>query len=182
MLQRFSADGQQWGKNTPNYPHFRRSPQPNFMKVKKTGEAMQVFRPVDYVPATLVGRGLRVMLTGATENSTVADKLARLGGAVEAEPEAFMALSMVMDDPNGYSLFVIDADGLGGNHEAQRICGLLKGAFPRLPVIIVGGGVGAQSFPEDIEHPVRLRAPVSSVSLRVGFEHALRERMLWAAE
>lgn len=143
---------------------------------------MQVFRPVDYVPATLVGRGLRVMLTGTQENSPVADKLARLGGAVEVEPEAFMALSMVMDDPHGYSLFVIDADGLGGADEAQRICGLLKGAFPRLPVIIVGGHVGEQSFPEDIERPVRLRAPVSAVSLRVGFEHALRERMLWAAE
>lgn len=182
MLQRFSVDGQRWGKNTPNYPHFRRSPQSLLKKGKKKGEAMQVFRPVDYVPATLVGRGLRVMLTGAAVNSPVADKLARLGGAVEVEPEAFMALSMVMDDPHGYSLFVIDADGLGGNDEAQRICGLLKGAFPRLPVIIVGGCDGAQSFPEDVERPVRLRAPVSAVSLRVGFEHALRERMLWAAE
>jgi hypothetical protein len=142
---------------------------------------MQVFRPIDYVPATLVGRGLRIMLTGASADSAVADKLARLGGAVEAEPEAFMALSMVMDDPNGYSLFVIDADGLGGAEEAQRICGLLKGAFPRLPVIIVGAHAGEQSFPEDIERPVRLRAPVSAVSLRVGFEHALRERMMWNA-
>ncbi len=181
MLQRFSVQGQQWGKNTPNYPHFRRSPRSSFTKVKKKGEAMQVFRPVDYVPATLVGRGLRVMLTGASENSPVADKLARLGGAVEAEPEAFMALSMVMDDPNGYSLFVIDADGLGGADEAQRICGLLKGAFPRLPVIIVGGNTVTQSFPEDSQHPVRLRAPVSAVSLRVGFEHALRDRMMWDA-
>jgi hypothetical protein len=181
MLQRFSVDGQQWGKNTPNYPQFRRSRRPNRRKAKNKGEAMQVFRPVDYVPATLVGRGLRVMLTGAGENSPVADKLAQLGGTVEAEPEGFMALSMVMDDPHGYGLFVIDADGLGGGKEAQRICGLLKGAFPRLPVIIVGGDVVAQSFPEDIEHPVRLRGPVSSVSLRVGFEHALRERLMWEA-
>ena len=58
----------------------------------------------------------------------------------------------------------------------------MKGAFPRLPVIIVGAHQGEQSFPEDIERPVRLRAPVSAVSLRVGFEHALRGRMLWAAE
>lgn len=171
----------EWIGNSINCPHFRRSPPSMSRQVKKKGKVMQVFRPVDYVPATLVGRGLRVMLTGANENSAVADKLARLGGAVEAEPEAFMALSMVMDDPNGYSLFVIDADGLGGNDEAQRICGLLKGAFPRLPVIIVGGCDGKQSFPEDVEDPVRLRAPVSAVSLRVGFEHALRDRMLWNA-
>ncbi len=142
---------------------------------------MQVFRPIEYVPATLVGRGLRVMLAGAAVGSAIADKLARLGGSVEAETEGFMALSAVMDDPQGYGLFVIDADGLRDASEAQRICGLLKGAFPRMPVIIVGGGCTEQSFPEDIDRPVRLRAPLSSVSLRVGFEHALRERMLWDA-
>jgi hypothetical protein len=181
MVQRLHISDQQKGKNTPNYPHFRRSRAPYSAKGKKKGVVMQAFRPVDYVPATLVGRGLRVMLTGAAEDSPVADKLARLGGAVEAEPEAFMALSMVMDDPQGYGLFVIDADGLGSGNEAQRICSLLKGAFPRLPVIIIGGNTVAQSFPEDIAHPVRLRAPVSSVSLRVGFEHALRERLMWEA-
>jgi hypothetical protein len=179
MLHNFATDRQRMGKNTPNYPHFRRSRRARFTKAKKQGEAMQIFRPIDYVPATLVGRGLRVLLTGAHADSPVAEKLARLGGAVEVETEAFMALSLVMDDPHGYSLFVIDADGLGGNDEAQRICGLLKGAFPRLPVIIVGGHAGEQSFPEDAERPVRLRAPVSAVSLRVGFEHALRDRMMW---
>ena len=46
---------------------------------------MQVFRPIDYVPATLVGRGFRVMLAGAAADSVVAEKIARLGGAVEAE-------------------------------------------------------------------------------------------------
>jgi hypothetical protein len=29
--------------------------------------------------------------------------------------------------------------------------------------------------------PVTLRAPVSAVSLRVGFEHALRDRLAWRA-
>jgi hypothetical protein len=170
------------GKNTHNYPHFRRrSPSDSPQGKKRKGEGMQVFRPIDYVPATLVGRGLRVMLAGASADSAVADKLARLGGEVEAEVEGYMALGAVMDDPQGYGLFVINADGLGGPEEGQRICALLKGAYPRLPVIIVGGDCRTQSFPEEITDPVRLRAPVSSVSLRVGFEHALRERMLWDA-
>lgn len=145
----------------------------------KTGVAMQVFRPIDYVPATLVGRGFKVMLAGADDSSPVATKLARLGGEVEAEVEGFMALGAVMDDPQGYGLFVINADGVGGDEPAQRLCALLKGAYPRLPVIIVGGSCDEQRFPEEIVEPVRLRTPLSSVSLRVGFEHAMRERMMW---
>jgi hypothetical protein len=145
----------------------------------KKGAKMQVFRPIDYVPATLVGRGFKVMLAGADAESAVAGKLARLGGEVEAEAEGFMALGAVMDDPQGYGLFVINADGVGGDEAAQRICALLKGAYPRLPVIIVGGNCVEQTFPEEIVEPVRLRAPLSSVSLRVGFEHAMRERMMW---
>jgi hypothetical protein len=38
-----------------------------------------------------------------------------------------------------------------------------------------------QVFPEDRSAPILLRAPLSAVSLRVGFEHALRERRLWRA-
>jgi hypothetical protein len=171
------------GKNTPNPPHFRRNAQPSFLQGKKRkGAEMQVFRPIDYVPATLVGRGFRVMLAGADANDPVADKLARLGGEVEAEPEGFMALGAVMDDPQGYGLFVISVDGVGGDESAKRICSLLKGAYPRLPVIIIGGQCRDQSFPEEIVEPVQLRAPLSSISLRVGFEHAMRERMMWNAD
>jgi hypothetical protein len=167
------------GENTLKAPHFRRRAGSRLTKGKNnTGAEMQVFRPIDYVPATLVGRGFKVMLAGCDADSAVAGKLARLGGEVEAEPEGFMALGAVMDDPQGYGLFVINADGVGGDEAAQRICALLKGAYPRLPVIIVGG-CAEQTFPEEIVEPVRLRAPLSAVSLRVGFEHAMRERMMW---
>lgn len=168
------------GKNTLIPPQFSHRAKTRLTEGKKTkGEEMQVFRPIDYVPATLVGRGFKVMLAGADAESAVAAKLARLGGEVEAEPEGFMALGSVMDDPQGYGLFVINADGVGGNEAAQRLCALLKGAYPRLPVIIVGSDYVEQTFPEEIVEPVRLRAPVSAVALRVGFEHAMRERMMW---
>lgn len=180
MLHNLDIVAQGLGKNTSNPPHFRRraAPRSDQGKNNKVAE-MQVFRPIDYVPATLVGRGFKVMLAGADADSAVAGKLARLGGEVEAEAEGFMALGAVMDDPQGYGLFVINADGVGGDEAAQRICALLKGAYPRLPVIIVGGQCAEQTFPEEIVEPVRLRAPLSSVSLRVGFEHAMRERMMW---
>jgi hypothetical protein len=182
MLQNSDTIWQRKGKNTYNYPHFRRSGAArSIMLIKRQGEAMQIFRPTDYFPAMLVGRGLRIMLAGNSEGSKIAEQLGRLGGAVEAETEGFAALGAVMDDPQGYGLLVIDSDGLGGAEEGQRICGLLKGAFPRLPVIVLSSNCPEQSFPEDIEQPVRLRAPVSSVSLRVGFEHALRVRILWDA-
>jgi hypothetical protein len=168
------------GENTLKPPQFRRRAGSGLTQGKNNqGAKMQVFRPIDYVPATLVGRGFKVMLAGSDAESAVAGKLARLGGEVEAEPEGFMALGAVMDDPQGYGLFVINTDGVGGDEAAQRLCALLKGAYPRLPVIIVGGECHEQRFPEEIVEPVRLRAPLSAVSLRVGFEHAMRERMMW---
>jgi hypothetical protein len=180
MLHNLNTVAPPSGENTLNPPQFRRMTLPMSDQGKKnTGVGMQVFRPVDYVPATLVGRGFRVMLAGADAESAVAGKLARLGGEVEAEQEGFMALGAVMDDPQGYGLFVINADGVGGDEAARRICALLKGAYPRLPVIIVGADCAEQTFPEEIAEPVRLRAPLSSVALRVGFEHAMRERMMW---
>ena len=50
-----------------------------------------------------------------------------------------------------------------------------------LPVMLIAAGVAQQDFPEDRAEPVVLRAPVSAVALRVGFEHALRERLIWRA-
>jgi hypothetical protein len=140
---------------------------------------MQVFRPVDYAPATLVGAGLRILL--ATANPGVADRLARLGGTVEVEAELFVAIGAIIDDPHGWGLFVIDADGLGGLDEARRVVNLIRADRPMLPVIILSGEVGGQVFPEDPAEPVLLRGPTSAVSLRVGVEHALRDRLVWAA-
>ena len=180
MLHDLDIVQQGVSEKTLNPPYFRRKTRTRLMQGKKnTGVKMQVFRPIDYLPATLVGRGFRVMLAGADANSAVAGKLARVGGEVEAEPEGFMALGAVMDDPQGYGLFVINSDGVGGEEAALRLCSLLKGAYPRLPVIIVGVDNGEQTFPEEVIEPVRLRVPLSSVALRVGFEHAMRERMLW---
>jgi hypothetical protein len=142
---------------------------------------MQVFRSVDYTAATLVGRGLKVMLATSQPEGGTADKLARLGSNVEVMEESYSALAAVLDDPQGYGLFVMDADTLGGIVEASRIVELLHASQPRMPVILISASCGPQLFPEDVSEPIMLRAPVSNVSLRVGFEHALRDRMVWQA-
>jgi hypothetical protein len=142
---------------------------------------MQVFRSIDYTAATLVGRGLKVMLATSQPENGTADKLSRLGGSVEVMEESYAALAAVLDDPQGYGLFVMDADTLGGIVEAQRIVTLLHASQPRMPVIMISASCGQQVFPEEVSDPIMLRAPVSSVSLRVGFEHALRDRMVWQA-
>ena len=49
----------------------------------------------------------------------------------------------------------------------------------RVPVILVSRDCGEQRFPEDRKSPTLLRAPLSSVALRVGFEHALRDRFFY---
>jgi hypothetical protein len=142
---------------------------------------MQVFRPIDYTAATLVGRGLKVMLATSQPENGTADKLARLGSSVEVMEESYAALAAVLDDPQGYGLFVMDADSLGGIVEAMRIVTLLHASQPRMPVILISASCGPQIFPEEVSEPIMLRAPVSNVSLRVGFEHALRDRMVWQA-
>jgi hypothetical protein len=139
---------------------------------------MQVFRPVDHAPATLVGQGLRILL--ASDDAALADRLARLGGRVEVEAEVYAALAALHDDPLGWGLLVIDARDMPLG-DAQRLATLARTVRDMLPVIILSAEVAGQVFPEDPTAPVLLRAPVSGVSLRVGVEHALRGRLMWVA-
>ena len=51
----------------------------------------------------------------------------------------------------------------------------------RVSVILVSTECSDQRFPQDRCAPVVLRSPMTAVSLKVGFEHALRERFLYQA-
>lgn len=143
---------------------------------------MQVFRAFQDTDHTRVGFGVRVILVSAEgENGVLARRLASLGGHVEVVDEIFTALSHVMDDPVGYGLFVMDCDGptVGGLAGGQRVIGMMGNLVLRVPVILVSQDCLEQRFPEDRMAPTHLRAPISSISLRVGFEHALRERLAY---
>lgn len=141
---------------------------------------MQVIRSIETEDATLVGWGIRVLLlSSGGEHGLTSRRLAALGGRVEVEEELFAALSAVIDDPAGYALFVIDCDDIGGLEAGKRAVQMLGDVARRVPVILVSRDCGEQRFPNDRSAPTLLRAPLSSVALRVGFEHALHDRLYY---
>ena len=141
---------------------------------------MQVIRSLEREDVTLVGWGVRVLLLSTDgESGVTARRLASLGGRVEAFGELYEALSALIDDPAGYALFVVDCDGVGGLDVALSGVQKLGAEVGRVPVILVSRECPVQKFPEDRLSPTLLRAPLTSVALRVGFEHALRDRFFY---
>ncbi len=142
---------------------------------------MQVHRAIDTEPAALVGWGVRVMVLSPDggESRTI-ERIAGLGGRVEVESDLYTAVETLNDDATGYGLFVMECDGFGGLEAGARAVAMMGRAVERMPVILVSSEVAVQTFPET-HAPVLLRAPLSAVALRVGFEHALRERLVYLA-
>jgi hypothetical protein len=128
-----------------------------------------------------VGWGVRVLVLASGEDDPLVNRVAALGGPVEVEAEFYSALSAMIDDPTGYGLFVMDCDAFGGLETGQRAQMALAAVQSRIPVILLSREQGRHDFPMDRNTPVCLRAPVSAVSFRVGFEHALRDRLAWRA-
>jgi len=145
---------------------------------------MQIIRQIEQDKASLVGWGVKVLLLApdyGDRDGKVAVRIAGLGGIVEQEMDFYAALDALEGDHSGYGLCVIEADAFGGLHEARRMVGELRRTDPRIPVILVSSDCEVQSFPCDDRLPVELRAPLSAVSLRVGFEHAMRHRLVFQA-
>ena len=142
---------------------------------------MQITHDFERGAAMPVAWGIRVLLLTGESESALVKRIAGLGGSVEVETEVFSALAAIIDDPMGYGLFVIDCDGLGGTDVGQRAAATLVAERLRVPVILISGDLDEQVFPQDKDIPVQLRSPLSSISLRVGFEHALRDRLIWRA-
>ena len=138
-------------------------------------QQIRSFEPEGIAPVSL---GMRVMLvTMDACDGPLARRLAGLGGHVECHAELFTGLSQLIDDPYGYGLFVVDCEGFGGLDPVRRACLALAEQSMRVPVILVSRDCPNQVFPTDRHAPVVLRSPLSAVSLRVGFEHALRDRL-----
>lgn len=145
---------------------------------------MQVIRSFERDSAAMVGKAVNVLLLSSEgETGMVGRRLASLGARVDVVDELFGALSDLIDDPTGYALFVVDCDGasVGGLEEAHRAMKMLGEVRQRVSVILMSRECRDQRFPQDRTAPVVLRAPMSAVSLKVGFEHALRERLLYQA-
>ncbi len=134
--------------------------------------------------ATQVGQGLRVLYISGAEASEVegfAVRLAAFGAVTEHQDELYAGVHAIMDDPACYGLMIVDCDSLGGLAVGTKLFRMLGDLRWRLPVILSGRDVTEQVFPTDRSAPICLRSPMSSVALRVGVEHALRERLAWKA-
>jgi hypothetical protein len=150
----------------------------------KAGERrgkMQFTHDFDTEQALPVGWRVRVLVLAASEGDALVPRVAALGGPVEVETELYAALAALIDDPSGYGLFVMDCDAFGGAEAAALARRTLAAVQSRVPVILLCAAHARHDFPQERAVPVTLRAPVSAVSLRVGFEHALRDRLAWRA-
>ena len=138
---------------------------------------MQVFRSFQQSDATVAGWGIRVLLLSAgTPEGRTLRQLAGLASSVETTDELYTALGTLIDDPVGYGLFVVECDAFGGLEAGKKALQLLADCKSRVPTILISSDCKEQIFPEDRRAPTLLRAPLSSVSMRVGFEHVLRDR------
>ena len=142
---------------------------------------MKHLRAVKSEKATLVGWGVRVLMLTDGSDTAAEARIVDLGGKVDIETELYTALAALIDDPLGYGLFVMDADAFGGMDIGLRAFQMLRVAGVRVPVILVSQDGGRQVFPEERAAPILLKAPLSMVALRVGFEHALYDRVVWRA-
>ncbi len=139
---------------------------------------MQLVRSFEQSHAAQVGFGIRALLvSGLDQDNPIRHRLAGLGSLVEMTDDLFIGLEAVLEDPAGYGLLVIDCDAVGGLAAGRRAYAMLGEMTRRIPVILISTECQGQQFPEDRSAPVLLRAPLSMVSMRVGFEHALRERL-----
>lgn len=139
---------------------------------------MHIVRGLEQEGASRVGFGLHVMVvSGQGEDSSVVRRLAGLGGIVDLYDELYGALDAIIEAPRDHGLVVIDCDSFGGLERGKRAVGLLGEAAGKVPVILVSQDCTQQIFPQDRHQPTVLRAPLSAVSMRVGFEHALRDRI-----
>lgn len=138
---------------------------------------MQVLRSFDVIESVPVGLSVRTLLLTAAGDGATERRLAALGARVEVHDEMYAALDAALSDPADFGLFVMEADAFGGLDGGLRAHRLLGEVARRLPTILVTGECREQVFPQGQDGPTILRAPLSAVSLRVGFEHALRARL-----
>lgn len=140
---------------------------------------MQILRSFEQHSVAPVGLSIRVMLISpAAQYSVLSERLAGLGARIDAVQDLFTGLEAVIEDPAGYGLCVIDCDAFGGIEAGRRAHALLGETALRVPVILISNDCAQQEFPQERGKPVVLRALATGLSMKMGFEHALRDRFM----
>ena len=128
-----------------------------------------------------VARPMRVLYLSAADLSEIeamAMRLSGLGAGMIHAEDVYAAVQFLRDDPGAYGLLIADCDSLGGMSQGDKLFRMLGEAAQQLPVILTATELEEQVFPTDNSAPIRLRAPLTPVALRLGVEHATRARAL----
>lgn len=129
-------------------------------------------------PWTLLGLRMNsVQIVTADRNSAISSHIAALGGRIEYVDELYSGLEAIINDPNGYSLCVIDCDSTGGLLVARSATKMLFDSLQRVPIVLISTECRQSEFPDLRGRPVVLRGPVGKSTLRLGLEHALRDKI-----
>lgn len=138
---------------------------------------MQMFRLIEQDNAELVGWGVQVLLLSdprCPASAVVQRRIAGIGGRITLHSAVSSAVAQIIARPGAFGLFVMNCDDFGGIDAGMQALAQLRDAGMAIPAILVSSACHRQVFPEAATDPVQLRAPLSAVSLHVGFEHALR--------
>lgn len=140
---------------------------------------MQMFRALEQDEVASVGWGVHVALAAAPgADSQTMRKLRRLMSHVEPFDQMYDVVAALIDDPSAFDIAVIECDDFGGIELCRRACAMLREAQVKVPVILLSHDVEEQLFPSSWHEPIVLRAPLTSVALRVALEQAFQGRLV----
>jgi hypothetical protein len=146
--------------------------------MSESGDNMQLVR--NFAEDSIwVARPMRVVYLSAAdldEIEAMALRLTGLGAAMIHAEDSYAAVQTVMDSPGAHGLLIADCDSLGGIAAGEKLFRMLGETIQQLPVILTATDLDEQVFPTDKSAPIRLRAPLTPVALRLGIEHAARSR------
>ena len=137
---------------------------------------MQTFARTDRHSLAQHSLAVRVVLLTDRPKGPSAQRLAMYGSVVDVEEDVDAALALIMDDPMGYDLFVMDCDAFGGIEAAERALSTLIAGDARIRVMLVSQEFDIPAYPMGLRTAVCLPDPVSEAGFRRGFDHVLRDR------
>lgn len=137
---------------------------------------MQTFIQTNRQPVQTHTLGVRVMLLSDQAEGSTARRLADFGSVVDVADDLDEAVAVILEDPFGYDLFVMDCDGFGGVAGAEQAIAALIAGAAKMRVMLVSSEFEVPAYPLGRRTAVCLPDDVSDASFRIGFDHVLRDR------
>jgi hypothetical protein len=138
---------------------------------------VQTFFQADHQPVRPHTLGVRVLLLSDRANGPTSQRLTDYGSVVDLADTLEDAVSLILEDPLGYDLFVMDCDGFGGIPAAEQAISSLISGKARIRVMLVSREFDVPTYPLGRRTAVCLPDDVSEASFRIGFDHVFRDRV-----